>query len=154
MLGLSLSHASAGGVSLSLLYLAMAIPTLDLRLAESDRREAARQLVVALEDPGFLYLQNVKGYQPGETASVVAITIPSNRAAARSPRIDEYNTDHCFYSTQNLHTAHAYTYIVPKPTWVPWPLATCIGVVHVLVSFPAPSRAKEGSGVCVYIRVY
>ena len=43
----------------------MAIPTLDLRLAEGDRDEAARQLVVALEDPGFLYLQNVKGYQPG-----------------------------------------------------------------------------------------
>ena len=48
------------------LVVVMAIPTLDLRLAESDRREAARQLVVALEDPGFLYLQNVKGYQPGK----------------------------------------------------------------------------------------
>ena len=95
----------------AVLILAMAIPTLDLRLAESDRREAARQLVVALEDPGFLYLQNVKGYQPGETASVVAITIPSNRAAARSPRIDEYNTDHCFYSTQNLYTCNVHMHI-------------------------------------------
>ena len=44
----------------------MAIPTLDLQLAESDRGEAARQLVSALEDPGFLYLKNVKGYQPGQ----------------------------------------------------------------------------------------
>jgi isopenicillin N synthase-like dioxygenase len=37
-----------------------------MAIPESDRREAARQLVVALEDPGFLYLQNVKGYQPDE----------------------------------------------------------------------------------------
>ena len=42
-----------------------AIPTLDLSLAKSDRHEAARQLVSALEGPGFLYLKNVKGYDPG-----------------------------------------------------------------------------------------
>ena len=41
------------------------IPTLDLHLAESDRDMAARQLVAALEEPGFLYIKNVKGYQPG-----------------------------------------------------------------------------------------
>jgi len=40
----------------------MAIPTLDLSSAKS---EAARQLVSALEGPGFLYLKNVKGYDPG-----------------------------------------------------------------------------------------
>ena len=45
----------------------MAIPTLDLRQTENDRGEAARQLLIALEDPGFLYLQNVKGYQPGKS---------------------------------------------------------------------------------------
>ena len=53
----------------------MAIPTLDLRLAESDRDEAARQLIIALEDPGFLYLQNVKGYQPGKSLVVLAFEI-------------------------------------------------------------------------------
>ena len=43
----------------------MAIPTLDLQLAKSDRGEAARQLIAALTEPGFLYLKNVKGYDPG-----------------------------------------------------------------------------------------
>lgn len=43
----------------------MSIPTLDLQLAESDRSEAARQLLAALEEPGFIYLKNVKGYEPG-----------------------------------------------------------------------------------------
>lgn len=43
----------------------MSIPTLDLQLAESDRSEAVRQLLAALEEPGFLYLKNVKGYEPG-----------------------------------------------------------------------------------------
>ena len=43
----------------------MAIPTLDLCLAETDRDEAARQLVTALEKPGFLFLDNVEGYHPG-----------------------------------------------------------------------------------------
>ena len=45
----------------------MSIPTLDLHLAENDRGEAARQLVAALEEPGFVYLQNVEGYHPGNT---------------------------------------------------------------------------------------
>ena len=40
----------------------MAIPTVDL---SSTKSEAARQLVSALEGPGFLYLKNVKGYDPG-----------------------------------------------------------------------------------------
>ena len=44
----------------------MSIPTLDLWLAESDRGEAAKQLVAALQEPGFLYLKNVAGYQPGK----------------------------------------------------------------------------------------
>jgi hypothetical protein len=42
-----------------------AIPTLDLA---GERGEAARQLVAALEDPGFLYIKNVQGYDPGRTA--------------------------------------------------------------------------------------
>ena len=41
----------------------MSIPTLDLN---SDRTEAAKTLVAALDDPGFLYLKNVKGYEPGK----------------------------------------------------------------------------------------
>ena len=44
----------------------MSIPTLDVQMAESDRGEAAKQLVAALEDPGFLYLKNARGYKPGE----------------------------------------------------------------------------------------
>ena len=44
----------------------MSIPTLDMQIAESDRGWAAKQLVAALEEPGFLYLKNVRGYQPGE----------------------------------------------------------------------------------------
>ena len=40
----------------------MSIPTLDLA---RERREAARQLVTALEDPGFLYVKNVQGFDPG-----------------------------------------------------------------------------------------
>ena len=52
----------------------MAVPTLDLSLAESDRAEAARQLVNALEDPGFLYLKNVKGYDPGRLAARYSAT--------------------------------------------------------------------------------
>ena len=38
------------------------IPTLDLA---GDRGETAKQLVAALEDPGFLYIKNVQGYDPG-----------------------------------------------------------------------------------------
>ena len=49
----------------------MSIPTLDLHLAESDRGEAAKQLVAALEEPGFLYLQNVKGYHPGKVHRIM-----------------------------------------------------------------------------------
>ena len=44
----------------------MTIPMLDLWLAKSDRGESARQLVLSVEDSGFLYLQNVKGYQPDQ----------------------------------------------------------------------------------------
>jgi isopenicillin N synthase-like dioxygenase len=44
----------------------MSIPTLDMQIAESDRDGAAKQLVAALEEPGFLYLKNVRGYQPDE----------------------------------------------------------------------------------------
>ena len=52
----------------------MSIPTLDLRLAENDRSEAAKQLVAALEEPGFLYLKNVKGYQTGKTSTANCAT--------------------------------------------------------------------------------
>ncbi|CAI8005791.1 Isopenicillin N synthase [Geodia barretti] len=41
----------------------MSIPTLDLA---GERGEAAKQLVAALEDPGFLYIKNVQGYDPDE----------------------------------------------------------------------------------------
>ena len=47
------------------IHIMAVIPTLDLSLAKSDRHEAARQLVSALEGPGFLYLKNVQGYDPG-----------------------------------------------------------------------------------------
>ena len=43
----------------------MSVPTLDIKLAESDRGEAAKQLVAALEEPGFLFVKNVRGYDPG-----------------------------------------------------------------------------------------
>ena len=43
----------------------MAIATLDLSLAETDSGEAAKQLITALEKPGFLFLDNVEGYHPG-----------------------------------------------------------------------------------------
>ena len=43
----------------------MSVPTLDMQLVESDRGEAAKQLVAALEEPGFLFVKNVKGYNPG-----------------------------------------------------------------------------------------
>ena len=59
----------------------MSIPTLDLQLAESDRSEAARQLLAALEEPGFLYLKNVKGYEPGTyncRITVIALAITVN----------------------------------------------------------------------------
>ena len=50
-------------------YLRWLSPTLDLALAETDRHEAARQLVSSLEGPGFLYLKNVQGYDPGTVTS-------------------------------------------------------------------------------------
>ena len=43
-----------------------AILTLDLE--SNNRRESANLLVTALEDPGVLYIKNVKGYQPGMLA--------------------------------------------------------------------------------------
>ena len=52
----------------------MSIPTLDLRLAENVRSEAAKQLVAALEEPGFLYLKNVKGYPTGKTSTANCAT--------------------------------------------------------------------------------
>ena len=51
---------------MQMVYSAMAMPTLDLSLGKTDRAEAARQLVAALEDPGFLYLKNAKGFEPGQ----------------------------------------------------------------------------------------
>ena len=47
------------------------IPTLDLA---GERDEATRVLVAALEDPGFLYLKNVPGYDPG-IAALSALTL-------------------------------------------------------------------------------
>ena len=47
----------------------MDVRILDLLLAQSDRAEAAHQLVAALEDPGFVYLKNVKGYDQGRLSS-------------------------------------------------------------------------------------
>ena len=44
----------------------MSIPTLDL---SAPREEAAKVLVSALNDPGFLYVKNIRGYDPG-TAEV------------------------------------------------------------------------------------
>ena len=46
-------------------YIAMSVPTLDMQLVESDRGEAAKQLVAALEETGFLFVKNAKGYNPG-----------------------------------------------------------------------------------------
>ena len=43
----------------------MTVPTLDVQLVESDRGEAAKQLVAALEEPGFLFVKNVKGFDSG-----------------------------------------------------------------------------------------
>ena len=44
----------------------MSIPTLDL---SAPREEAAKVLVSALNDPGFLYVKNIRGYDPGTAAS-------------------------------------------------------------------------------------
>ena len=58
------ARASKGGVYRRLLY----IPTMDLA---GDRGETAKQLVAALEDPGFLYIKNVQGYDPGMAGSIL-----------------------------------------------------------------------------------
>ena len=58
------------------------IPTLDLT---SDRHEAAKLLITALEDPGFLYIQNVKGYEPGIKSDVAGHT-PSGEGVATPDR--------------------------------------------------------------------
>ena len=57
------------------------IPTVDISRAKSDRQETATQLVRALEDVGFLFLDNVEGFDPDELyrATVRFFNLPEER---------------------------------------------------------------------------